>query len=105
MRIFGIAAMSALLMGTAGLATPACAQGEAPHLNLISEAPSKTPDQIEAEQQKEKAYRESLRKIPDQKASNDPWGGVRTEPAKAPPAAKTSSAKPKAKAEAKNGTN
>jgi len=38
------------------------------------------------------AYKESLKKIPDAKAANDPWGAVRstdaakTPPAKAPPA-------------------
>jgi hypothetical protein len=96
MRVFGVAAMAALLVGTAGLATPAGAQ-DAPHLNLLSELPSKTPDQVEAEKEKDKAYRESLRKIPDQKVSNDPWGGVRSDAPKAAPAAKTSSAKPKAK--------
>jgi hypothetical protein len=105
MRVFGVAAMAALLIGTAGLATPACAQEEVPHLNLIADAPSKTPDQVEAEQAKEKAYRESLRKIPNQKASNDPWGGVRSDPPKAAaPAAKTS-AKNKAKAETRTGSN
>jgi hypothetical protein len=110
MRVFGVAAMAALLIGTAGSVTPARAQGEAPHLNLIADAPSKTPDQVEAEQAREKAYKESLRKIPNHKASNDPWGGVRSDAPKAAPAAKTpgtntSSAKSKVKTEAKTGTN
>ena len=55
-------------------------------VNLLSDQPSKTPDQNEAEQAKEKAYKESLRKIPDAKASNDPWGGVRSDAPKAAPA-------------------
>jgi hypothetical protein len=104
MRIFGVAALSALLLGTAGVATPAVAQ-DSPHLNLLSDAPSKTPDQVEAEREKDKAYRESLRKIPDAKTSSDPWGGVRSEAPKAAPAARTSSAKPKPKPEAKTGSN
>lgn len=37
----------------------------------------KTPDQIEKEQEAEKAYKESLKKIPDVKASSDPWGSAR----------------------------
>ena len=90
MRVFGVAVISALLMGMAGLAAPARAQGEAPHVNLLSEQPSKTPDQIEADQAKEKAYKESLRKIPDAKVSNDPWGSVRSDAPKAAPAARTS---------------
>jgi hypothetical protein len=79
MRILSAAAVVALL---AGLVGPAYAQ-EAPHINLISELPTKTPEQKEAEAVKERAYRESLRKIPDAKVANDPWGNVRTaEPAK-----------------------
>ena len=76
MRVFGVAAVSALLIGMAGWAAPAGAQSEAPHINLLSDQPSKTPDEVEADKAKDKAYRESLRKIPDAKASSDPWGGV-----------------------------
>ena len=93
MRVFGVAAMSALLIGMAGWAAPARAQSEAPHVNLLPDQPSKTPEQIEADQAKDKAYKESLRKIPDAKVSNDPWGGVRSDAPKAAPAAKTSTAK------------
>jgi hypothetical protein len=88
--------MSALLIGAPGLVTPVRAQ-DAPHLNLLADAPSKTPDQVEAEREKDKAYRESLRKIPDAKASNDPWGSVRSDAPKAAPAPRTSTAKTKAK--------
>ena len=110
MRVFGVAAMSALLIGMAGWAAPARAQSEAPHVNLLPDQPSKTPEQIEADQAKDKAYKESLRKIPDAKVSNDPWGGVRSDAPKAAPAAKTatktSSAKASsAKAKAKTGSN
>jgi len=110
MRVFGVAAMSALLIGMAGWAAPARAQSEAPHVNLLPDQPSKTPEQIEADQAKDKAYKESLRKIPDAKVSNDPWGGVRSDAPKAAPAAKTatktSSAKASsAKAKVKTGRN
>ena len=58
-----------------------------PNINLMPEFASKTPEEKEADAIKEKAYRESLRKIPDAKASNDPWGTVRsTEAPKAAPA-------------------
>jgi hypothetical protein len=100
MRVFGVAAMSALLIGTAGWTAPARAQmggTDGPHVNLLGDAPSKTPDEIEADQAKEKAYRESLRKIPEAKTPNDPWGGVRSDAPKAAPAAKTSTAKAKTK--------
>jgi hypothetical protein len=101
MRVVGVAAVSALLIGTAGWTAPARAQmgggGDGPHINLLADAPTKSPDEIEADKVKEKAYKESLRKIPDAKASNDPWGGVRSDAPKAAPAAKTSTAKAKTK--------
>ena len=80
MKILHAAVMLALLTG------PAFAQ--MPDINLIPELPSKTPEQIERDQQLEKAYKDSLRKIPDAKASNDPWGAVRSTEAPAAPHAK-----------------
>jgi hypothetical protein len=82
MRIFRAAALAALL---AGLSAPASAQS--PNINLMPELASKTPEQKEADALREKAYRESLRKIPDAKTSTDPWGNVRAaEPPKPAPA-------------------
>ena len=69
MRILGAAAVIALLTG------PAYAQ--TPQINLIPEMQHKSPEEKEADAVKEKAYRESLKKIPDAKASSDPWGNVR----------------------------
>jgi hypothetical protein len=76
MRIFRAAAVLVLLTG------PAYAQ--TPHVNLLADTPSKTPEEIEKEEAQQKAYKESLRKIPDAKVSSDPWGNVRTEAPKAP---------------------
>lgn len=70
MRILGAVAVIALLTG------PAYAQ--TPNINLIPELQSKSPEEKEAEAVRDKAYRESLRKIPDAKASADPWGNVRS---------------------------
>jgi hypothetical protein len=70
MRILGAAAVIALLAG------PAYAQ--VPNVNLIPELKSKTPEEKEQEAEQQKAYKESLRKIPDAKASSDPWGMVRS---------------------------
>jgi hypothetical protein len=87
MKIFRAAALSALLVGLSG---PAWAQMQSPNINLMPEFQSKTPEEKEADAIKEKAYRESLRKIPDAKASNDPWGTVRAADApKTPPKPKT----------------
>ena len=67
------------------LTAPAYAQ--TPNVNLIPELMSKSPEEKEAEALKEKAYKDSLRKIPDAKGSSDPWGTVRsTEAPKAAPA-------------------
>ena len=68
MRILCAAAVIVLLTG------PAYAQ--MPNVNLIPELESKTPEQKEAEAVRDKAYKESLKKIPDAKVS-DPWGTVR----------------------------
>jgi hypothetical protein len=91
MRVLHAAALIILLTG------PAYAQMETPHINLLSDTPTKTEEEIEKEQTKDKAYRESLKKIPDAKASSDPWGGVRNADAPKAPA-KTTAAKAKAKA-------
>ena len=72
MKIFGAALFAAAVV----LAGPAAAQ--TPNINLIPELQSKTPEEKEADALKEKAYKESLKKIPDAKTSNDPWGGVRS---------------------------
>jgi hypothetical protein len=72
MRFFRIASVFALLTG------PAYAQMSTPNVNLIPELQSKTPEEKAAEEERDKAYRESLKKIPDAKVSNDPWGTVRS---------------------------
>jgi hypothetical protein len=100
MRVFRLAAVLALLAG------PAYAQ--MPALNLMQEGPGKSPEQKAADEAREKAYKESLRKIPDAKPSSDPWGNVRSgdaaktsaskaSPAKASNPKTAASAKPKAK--------
>jgi len=93
MKLFRMAAVLALVAG------PAFAQ-ESPHINLMADGPSKTDDEKAADAARDKAYKETLKKIPDAKASNDPWGGMRADPPKQP-APKTSAAtstprKPKA---------
>jgi hypothetical protein len=86
MKFFGVAAVIALL------AWPAYVRAEEPHINLIPETISKSPEEKEADEVRDKAYRESLRKIPDAKASVDPWGNVRSvDTPKAKPRTKTGS--------------
>jgi hypothetical protein len=94
MRVFRIAAVFALLTG------PAYAQMSTPNVNLIPELQSKTPEEKAAEEERDKAYRESLRKIPDAKVSNDPWGNVRsTDAPKAAAKPKTKTGSSQAKSE------
>jgi hypothetical protein len=80
MRVFSAVFVLALLTA------PAYAQS--PSINLIPETISKTPEEKEADEVRDKAYRESLKKIPDAKTSSDPWGTVRTDPPKAAATAK-----------------
>jgi hypothetical protein len=102
MRVIGVAAMTALI-GMMALASPARAQmgggggSDGPHVNLLADTPSKSPDEIEADRAREKAYKDSLRKIPDAKVSNDPWGAVRTDAPKTAPAKTATTAKAKTK--------
>lgn len=92
MKIFRAAALVALLAG------PAYAQS-LPDINIIPEARSKTPDEIEQDKANEKAYKESLRKIPDAKVSSDPWGSVRgtDTPKDSPKVEKRAQTKPRTK--------
>jgi hypothetical protein len=87
MRVISAAFAIALLAG------PAYAQ--MPNINLLPEATSKTQEQIDAEEARDKAYKESLKKIPDAKVSSDPWGTVRSDPPKT--ATKAAPPKPRTK--------
>jgi hypothetical protein len=84
MRVFRAAAVVALLV------VPAHAQSQSVP-KYGETAKTKSPQEIEAEKEADRAYQKSLGNIPNQ-APTDPWGNVRTEsPPK--PVAKTSSVK------------
>jgi hypothetical protein len=85
MKVLCIAAAIALLAG------PAYAQ--MPAMNLMQDGPGKSPAQTAAEEARDKAYKESLRKIPDAKAPSDPWGTVRSGDAAKTSASNASTAK------------
>lgn len=83
MRMLSAAAVVVLLT------VPAYAQ--TPNINLMPEMKSQSPEEREQEAVRDKAYKDSLRKIPDSKGSSDPWGTVRsTEAPKAAAPAKKS---------------
>ena len=78
------------------LAAPAYAQSKEQAPTPEQMMGGKTPDVIEKEREADRAYKESLKKIPDAKASSDPWGNTRT--------VDTAKTSVKAKASAKAGT-
>lgn len=89
-RILGAVAGIALLAGPALAQKGPAKYGE--------EDKPKTPAEIAAEKDAERAYRRSLGNIPEQQKSSDPWGTMRGDSAAPKAAAKTPpSAKPKAK--------
>jgi hypothetical protein len=77
----------------AALAVPAKAQS-VPKYGETDKV--KTPSEIAAEKEAERAYRRSLGNIPEQQKA-DPWGTVRSDSAPPKAAAKAPQAKPKAK--------
>ncbi|WP_027526272.1 hypothetical protein [Bradyrhizobium sp. Ec3.3] len=87
MKVFRMAALMAVIAG------PAYAQNAMPHINMMQDAPSKTDEEKAADAERDQRYKETMKKIPDAKASSDPWGGMRSDPPKA--------AAPKASAAAK----
>jgi hypothetical protein len=91
MRILGVTAALVVTAALAAPTGPASAQSgggggnEGPHVNLLADPPTKTPD------------KDSLKKIPDAKAPSDPWGTVRSDAPKTPAKAATTATKPKTK--------
>ena len=89
MRFFSVAAVILLT------ASPAFAQ--IPALNLLQDKPGKTQDEKDAEAAQNRAYQDSLKKIPEAKAPADPWGNVRSADTPKATAKAAASAKPKTK--------
>ena len=87
-RILGAVAVIALLAGSAWAQKGPAKYGE--------EDKAKTPAEIAAEKDAERAYRRSLGNIPEQRKT-DPLGTVRSDSAAPKAAAKAPPAKPKAK--------
>lgn len=88
MKTLSVVALAALLMGSIGHA-----YAQMPNINLLADGPSKTPEEREAEEARDKAYKETLRKIPNAQSASDPWGNMRSADAPKTPAVKTTAAK------------
>jgi hypothetical protein len=87
-RILGAVAVIALFAGPAAAQKGPAKYGE--------EDKPKTPAEMAAEKDAERAYRRSLGNIPEQQKT-DPWGTVRSDSAPPKAAAKAPPAKSKAK--------
>jgi hypothetical protein len=87
-RILGAVAVIALFAGPAAAQKGPAKYGE--------EDKAKTPAEIAAEKDAERAYRRSLGNIPEQQKT-DPWGTVRSDSTPPKAAAKAPQAKSKAK--------
>jgi hypothetical protein len=78
----------ATLFVVAAVTTPAAAQvpgmGQSQSQSMMNLSGDgmhlKTDQEVKQEQDKERAYKAGMSKIPDQKAKNDPWGNVRATP-------------------------
>jgi hypothetical protein len=70
MRVFRAAAVMALMAG------PAYAQSQS--VPRYGDLAGKSPQEIAADREAEKAYKKSLGNIPEQ-APSDPWGNVRSD--------------------------
>ena len=87
--------LSAVVVAVLAIAPAAYAQ--MPNINLMPETKGKTQEEKDQDAVNQKAYKESLSKIPDAKTSSDPWGGVRSDAPKDGPKAAAHPAKPKTK--------
>jgi hypothetical protein len=71
-----VGALSAAM--TAALLTGyAHAQSPELHMPMGGDAKQLTDEEKEQQAEREKAYKDAVKKIPDQKAKADPWGDVR----------------------------
>ncbi len=86
MRVFVAAVMITLMAGSA------LAQEAVPRYGDVDK--DKSPSQKEEERNAERAYKKSLRNIPDKAGPSDPWGAVRSDNA---PAAATNTTQKKSK--------
>src|ERR1700722_19998887 len=70
-------------MAPAAAQVPGGLTDTGPALNLRGEGMHrKTDGEVNQERDRESAYKSGMSKIPDKKVKNDPWGVVRTTPAK-----------------------
>ncbi len=65
----------ALLTGTAA------AQFPMPSMKLGGDKPPPTAEEVAKQRALDRAYKAAQQKIPEKRIANDPWGGIRPDPA------------------------
>jgi hypothetical protein len=75
------------------LVGPALAQ---PTINMAPQDKYVSPEELEKQREIDRAYKEAIKKLPDQQRNNDPWASVRgvDQSAQKPAAPKATAAKP-----------
>ena len=74
------------------VAGPALAQ--MPAINMLDQGKPKSQEEIQRGQEIDQAYKSTMKKVPDQKTTNDPWADVRgsSQPTTVPKQGRTGSA-------------
>jgi hypothetical protein len=72
----GVSGVAGSGNGSSGNSAPI--QGGKPSITLGGEQKSKSADELRYERDLDRAYKSGVGKIPDQKASSDPWGNLRS---------------------------
>jgi hypothetical protein len=74
-KLIGAGVIVLLLTGAAAAQLPM------PGISLGGDNKRKlTPEELEAQKQRDKDYKAAMDKIPDKKIANDPWGDIRSAP-------------------------
>jgi hypothetical protein len=87
-----------ILLAVAVVVLAGPARAQMPPINMAPQDKQMTSEEIEKQREVDRAYREAIKKLPDQQRSNDPWGNIRSVDQSAPKAAATKPAAPKAAA-------
>jgi hypothetical protein len=84
-----------MVLAAAAMVLAAPARAQMPPINMAPQDKQMTSEEIEKQKEVDRAYREAIKKLPDQQRSNDPWGNIRSvdQSAQKPAATKPAAAK------------
>lgn len=83
-----------IMLTVAAVVLAAPARAQMPPINLAVGGKQLTSEEIEKQKEVDRAYRDAIKKLPDQQRSNDPWGNIRNVDQPAQKAAPKAAAKP-----------